>query len=62
MGYLLDYFDEPTDSDCGRCDNCRAAQEAAEATLADSDFALPDGGAKRSAPSFGISAGVAANS
>jgi ATP-dependent DNA helicase RecQ len=30
MRYLLDYFGEETDSDCGRCDNCREGQEAAE--------------------------------
>ena len=40
MRYLLEYFDEEVDSDCGRCDNCRAAQEAAEIRSTDSASAL----------------------
>ena len=62
MRYLLEYFDEEVDSDCGRCDNCRTAQEAAENSSADSDSALSSGALTPSEPSLGISAGMAANS
>jgi ATP-dependent DNA helicase RecQ len=62
MRYLLEYFDEEVDSDCGRCDNCRTAQEAAENSFTDSDSALSPGAVIPSEPSLGISAGMAANS
>jgi ATP-dependent DNA helicase RecQ len=61
MRYLLDYFDEEVDSECGRCDNCRAAQEAAENT-AETGCALSDGALKPSAGSSGIGASLAVNS
>ncbi len=62
MRYLLEYFDEEVDSDCGRCDNCRTAQEAPENSSTDSDSALSPGAVTPSEPSLGISAGMAANS
>jgi len=61
MRYLLDYFDEEVDSECGRCDNCRAAQEAAENTF-EAGSALSGGAVKPMAPSCGVGARVAANS
>ena len=61
MHYLLDYFNEEFKSDCGRCDNCRAAQEAAGNAF-DADSALPGGAAKPAAPSCGVGVGVAVNS
>ena len=62
MAYLLNYFDEEIDSDCGRCDNCRAAQEAAENILGGPDSALSARTAKRPTPSMEIGASLAANS
>jgi ATP-dependent DNA helicase RecQ len=35
MRYLLDYFGEEIESDCSRCDNCRAGQEAVENSFGD---------------------------
>jgi ATP-dependent DNA helicase RecQ len=35
MRYLLDYFAEEVESDCGRCDNCRAGQETADNSFRD---------------------------
>ena len=62
MRYLLEYFDEEVDSDCGRCDNCRAAQEPAENISFDPASPLSPCPATQSEPSFGISAAIAVNS
>jgi ATP-dependent DNA helicase RecQ len=58
--YLLDYFGEAIDSDCGRCDNCRAGEEAAEDSFRDA--ALSGSAVKPASSSCGIGAAVAANS
>jgi ATP-dependent DNA helicase RecQ len=62
MRYLLEYFDEEVDSDCGRCDNCRAAQESGENSSADPDSPLSPGAVTSSEPSLGMGAGMVANS
>jgi ATP-dependent DNA helicase RecQ len=62
MRYLLEYFDEEVDSDCGRCDNCRAAQEAVETVATDSDPILSPRSATPSEASLEIRAGMVANS
>ena len=58
MRYLLDYFGEEVEADCNRCDNCRAAQEAADSNFRD---AALSGGAIATS-SCEIGAAVAANS
>jgi ATP-dependent DNA helicase RecQ len=57
MRYLLDYFGEEVDSDCARCDNCRAGEEAVENSFRN---AAVSGSAVK--PASGIGAAVAANS
>jgi ATP-dependent DNA helicase RecQ len=60
MRYLLDYFGEEVTSDCCRCDNCRAGEEAPENGLRDA--ALSASAVKPASSSCGIGAAVAANS
>jgi ATP-dependent DNA helicase RecQ len=46
--HMLDYFGEPGPERCGRCDNCRAAAEAAAGAAApEGEEAAPEGGRRR---------------
>ena len=60
MRYLLDYFGEDSESDCSRCDNCRAGQEGAESNF--KDVALSAGAIQPATSSDAVGAAVAANS
>ena len=60
MRYLLDYFGEEIDSDCGHCDNCRDGEETTENSFRDA--ALSANAVKPTSSSCGIGAAVAANS
>ena len=60
MRYLLEYFGEEIESDCNRCDNCRAGQEAADSNFRDA--ALSGRAIKPATSSCEIAAAVGANS
>ncbi|MEX0803493.1 MAG: helicase-related protein [Candidatus Binatia bacterium] len=61
MRYLSDYFDEGADTDCGRCDNCRAAlQQAAENIDVVPDSTYSAGTMDHCAPSLTTAGAVAA--